>query len=87
MAVASLVDYDSKRFAVCLPLENQPHIFRGLAQYAQDTDLGPILRIEIASPGETGFAIIVEQARWQGSITPDREHGCDFFLNPTHAGG
>jgi hypothetical protein len=79
---ATLDQYDCKRFAVSLPVANELRVFSGKARYSVDADLGPILRIEIEAPGDSGFAIIVEQSRWEGAITPDANFGCDFFLAP-----
>ena len=75
----SLDQLDQRNVAVQLRIRSRPRVFRGWSTFHAVTDLGPILRIAIDSPGEP-LEIILQERKWRGRIDCDERFGCDFFL-------
>ena len=76
-AQVDLSPYDGAMVAVAFPPNSALSVFRGRAAYKHDHDLGRVL--VIASDNDTANLIIAEEY-WNGQITPDTEHGCQFLF-------
>jgi len=71
--------YDNCRFAVLLwGVRRQP--LKGLARFQRDDRLGNILRIAIEDDCPGDPEIVVSEKEFNGLITEDVRHGCDYCL-------
>ena len=80
--VASLSDFDGRRFAVLIVNGSSHLALQGIARYVDDTE-GSVLRIEAdnESQFEQGHPIfVIREDAWDGRFVPDYEYGCDFQL-------
>jgi hypothetical protein len=74
----SLADCDGKRVAVLLTVEGCIRVIQGQAVWVRDSDLGNVLRVAIDD--DEPASMFIAEDKWQGIVTPDVEHGCDFAI-------
>ena len=77
--------FDREHVAVILTQEGCEFVFRGLATFQLDDNLGRILRVcgENARDGD----LILSEATWEGRVIPDVKHGCRYCFIPASRGG
>ena len=79
----SFAQYDNRKFAVLLRGPGSRPVY-GTARFQNDDQLGNILRIAIDDNCPGNPEIIVSEDHFNGLITQDIRHGCDYclFLTP-----
>ena len=77
----NLASLDGKRIAIELVSASRVDVVLGIAEYLIEEANGPCLRIRIDEFQKHGvFAFVLNEAKWNGEIWCDIEHGCDYGL-------
>ena len=75
----SLAVLDGRQVAVHIVVNGREQFLRGFATYGFDSELGKLLRVEVAG-GEESLEIVIAEASWNGQILPGQAVGCDYLV-------
>ena len=79
MQALSWEEIDQRTVAIQLGTGSRQRIFRGLATFAADSELGEYLRVKcVDSVG--AFELLIRTDEWLGQVEQDATFGCDFLI-------
>jgi hypothetical protein len=67
-----------RSIAIQLVVLGCEQVFMGHGVYDQDSELGRVLRIELAV--DAGYEFLIRENSWSGKIQSGRSLGCDFLI-------
>jgi hypothetical protein len=82
MAASSFERLHQRRIAIEMDSGESSVRFCGTATYEPLSEIGPILRIQVADPAGD-FDLILSEENWTGKIEKEPGSGCDFCITLT----
>ena len=77
MVATRLATLDGSKVAVEMVSAGQRRVLRGRASYADDPQLGRVLKINIVQT-DASLEFLLREDEWDGEILSGHEHGCDY---------